>query len=131
MPTAASSLLARLRELAEQATPGPWLWREGVAAWGDVQKRSLISATARYKEYPGVPRSVIHLEPRHQGLQSDGEQGFYHGEAADLEWISSCDPQTVLRLLDVLEAAWQAVAASEESDPELLELFRGIGLQHS
>lgn len=73
----------KLREAAERATPGPWqerMWR-GVLEWSDGMWNSLLA------------HGPIHLE-------RDLDKAV-----RDMEFIAAANPQTILTLLDELDAA--------------------------
>lgn len=92
-----SSLRAGLRELAEAATAGPWKWEpddepEGVGA-GFVIPSHDYERTGRRQWWNML---------------------FTDQSKADAAYIAAADPATVLRLLDRLEAAEQALAGLAE-----------------
>jgi len=76
---------ARLRALAQKATPGPWTWEEGLASEIGLPPESYDANI---------------LSPTERVATSDGPK--WKPNAA---FIAACDPATVLALLDIADAA--------------------------
>ena len=83
---------ARLRELAQNATPGPW------TVCGNQRDEWYVYALdARYESLPGNPSPVkVAWVPREPS-------GGRH--ARDADYIAAASPDAVLALLDALDAA--------------------------
>lgn len=78
--------LSELRRLAKAATPGPWT----------TEKPS--------KDEDGwALESVVAWTPGRQGVYARAERGSY--PAADCDYIAAANPATLLRLLEIAEAA--------------------------
>lgn len=94
---------AKLRELAEKATPGPW----GLT-YGPNERTRLWSDADGYTD------DVIALDPT-------TERGKPH---PDMAFIAAVDPSTLLALLDALDAArakLHAVELARDSIPDTQE----------
>ncbi|EMJ8509510.1 Uncharacterised protein [Enterobacter hormaechei] len=90
-----------LREVAEKATPGPWLW---------INTGSYFSFL--------VPQS--NQDP-HNCIIDDGSSWGEYGEtinpkSPDGVFIAAANPSTVLALLDELEAAEKRIAELERNE---------------
>ena len=122
--------MRRLREIAEAATPGPWeqgdVWsragvinadgtcayceRMGAPVWtgtDDINGEQMLA----HKHRDPDPWRSEHLVSAPSGLVAgnfDYEEGGLIAEA-DTEFVATFDPETVLALLDVAEAASLAV----------------------
>ena len=70
----------RLRELAEKATPGPWVVEE-------TRESSTLRFQRPYPEYTAPDGRVLSLSMGHENA----------------EFIAATDPQTVLALLDEID----------------------------
>lgn len=81
---------------ANGATPGPWEWSDWSGVWM-LQSKSEIET--EYGEFGSVlasyPACVLMGDPRDNYNQIDH----------NAEYIASCDPQTVLALVQVVRAA--------------------------
>lgn len=86
--------LARLREVAEAATPGPWQWWQGdILATEDRGKLFILAALRN-----GNAGATVRFRRDHvMDAEPDGHP--------DAEHIATFDPSTVLALLDVAETA--------------------------
>lgn len=87
---ASEAKLNRLRELAEQATPGPWSWEYGVSqrtAWG------LISVNGYVLKFSG---------PQDIGIVPDPE--------SDMDFIEAANPSVILALLSERQANQDRIA---------------------
>jgi hypothetical protein len=97
--------LAKLRQLAEAATPGPWQWED------DGDGRTLVTVNV------SVVGGAILWARTDEGYQIDLQLG-----PEDQNFIAAADPQTILALLDdnaqLLGAIRQALAmlSSESSE---------------
>lgn len=95
-----------LREVAEKATPGPWLW---------INTGSYFSFL--------VPQS--NQDP-HNCIIDDGSSWGEYGEVINPEspdgvFIASANPATVLALLDELEVKDQRIAELEKSHAQVIQ----------
>lgn len=106
-------MIERLRKLAEQATPGPW--------GADVNKVEFKVDAAEYSEdiaiLPGYYRTEDgdHSDQPTEHFEFHDSDGYmeiarFVDDEATAEFIAACDPQTVLRLLDVVQEAANAAA---------------------
>lgn len=95
-----SSRTLRLRELAEKATHGPWV------------------ATRKARNPKGKPDEVWTADKERfvaECMQGDPRNGSM-GMVADAAYLAALDPDTVLKLLAVVEAA-QAVGKCRNPEP--------------
>ncbi|MCM7201258.1 ead/Ea22-like family protein [Enterobacter hormaechei] len=97
-----------LREVAEKATPGPWLW---------INTGSYFSFL--------VPQS--NQDP-HNCIIDDGSSWGEYGETINPEspdgvFIAAANPAAVLALLDELEAAEKRIAELEAREVKLPERY--------
>ena len=101
--------LAEIRAAAEKATPGPWELEE-IENRDDRGRFTSYGVSARPAWSPGHPKSVVdtlnsgvmeiiteHDETGSSSWDAQGERDATH--------IANCDPQTILALLDALDAA--------------------------
>ena len=103
-----------LREVAEKATPGPWLW---------INTGSFFSFLV----------SESNQDP-HQCIIDDGSSWGEYGEVINPEspdgvFIAAANPATVLALLDELEAKDKLNAELMEKQ-RLVDICQGQGLEH-
>lgn len=89
--------LRQLREVAEKATPGPW--REGVAIAGHYVN----------SETENIEEELCGCGPGHI-MEQEGSYGLV---LADAKFISKCNPQIVLILLEVIEYYKEALESLE------------------
>ena len=111
--------LARLRELAQRATPGPWFWaaKNINGKWRYFALAAPHGGTTIVMDF--ARSGMNEAEPRF-GLCDDGLARGKRGgilykanelmvdgklNHPDANLIEMCDPQTILRLLDVIAAA--------------------------
>lgn len=104
--------IEEIRQRAEAATPGPWVWKQKL--WPSERLTGLSSTTAFYEEYPGVPRSVLNqLDYMHEV-----DAAFIAEAREDIPWLlaalaalrtrlgeQTADGQTLKQACDA--AAWE------------------------
>jgi hypothetical protein len=97
-----------LRELAQKATPSPW----------QIAQSEVIGIVQREDREEGIwyGRDLVECV----GDEDDPQA------VADAYFIAACDPQTVLALLDVAEAAYVFLNA-ENNDPRIEGYFKALG----
>lgn len=123
--------LSEIERLAREATPGPWYWRQ--SNMGRIELAAphgggtVVMDFARYGMHGAVPRFAVCdddkprgkrggvLEPADKLIRANPDGMLTHPDA---EWIASCNPQTVLKLIEVARAA-NAVAKSNGFDAAL------------
>lgn len=102
-----SETIARLRELAGKATPGPW------CIMGDGRQ---------VFEFKGGMVANCNVQ-----LHDDDDEAGYdidHARSvANVNYVTALDPSTVLTLLDVAEAAEKIVATIREAHEDAGEII--------
>lgn len=109
--------LAKLRALAEAATPGPWSW------FGNTKTNSIMLATIdrgrqyvmRFRRWGMGGAQPVFLKPDERGggwmhpakdlvvYEVDYRKDFHDIDNADARWIAAADPTTVLALIAEIE----------------------------
>lgn len=101
-------LVARLRALAEKATPGPWCWEftgeksndwaVGVAVGPDDKPIAGQLTTTDDEAYAGESGAFMDEAVIRHTFIGEGDN------VADAAYLAACDPQTILALCDALDA---------------------------
>jgi hypothetical protein len=99
---------AKLRELAEKATPGPW-------------QRSGVRQTITENCIMVGPDSFLII-----AVPVGKNPKEHAGAFCDAGYIAACDPQTILSLLDRLSGESALKARVEELEREMAELIVAV-----
>lgn len=114
---------ARLRELAEAATPGPWeLWTAS-----DARPHSIVGPTSWRREGAKVGNIV---DVRHYGA-TDAKYG--PEQTTNAAFIAAANPATILALLDALSAereradraGWRPISEHDDMANHSVILWNG------
>jgi hypothetical protein len=95
--------LKKLREAAEKATPGPWVW------WVDREYACLFSEPSFDKNKYFLSKPIL----------DDGSAGAEYAPileagSSDAGYIAMANPDTILKLLDALEIYEKALVRQVE-----------------
>jgi hypothetical protein len=109
-----AELAKEMREAAEKATPGPWLYDD---EWRYIDSHPTVcqeGTSEEGEENVCVACLALMGEWDEQGKATDATKEQWHGDAS---FIAKADPANVLRLLDALDKRTKALDELIDTHP--------------